>query len=183
MLACLYNGSAHSFTCIPATLKAKFVREFGSQHHLACVPPAPAIVWPGKDRISMTKVESVAWFYGTCEGCASVRLRCSGPVWCHKVVLAPKNADVLCSSICSLCHFSLISHRHFFKLKIFYICQNCTCLSSWFSLKCISFIIALFASLNRLCQMREMFIFIFCISQTVYKCISLCICFYLTHFF
>ncbi len=60
MLACLYNGSARSFTRIPATLKAKFAREFGSQHHLACVPPAAGIVWLDKDRISMTKVEYVA---------------------------------------------------------------------------------------------------------------------------
>lgn len=73
MLTCLYNGSARSFTRIPATLKAKFEREFGSQRNVACVPPAAAIVWLEKDRISMTKVEYVALFYGTCEGCASVR--------------------------------------------------------------------------------------------------------------
>lgn len=72
MLACLYNGSARSFTRIPATLKAKFARDYGSQPHLVCVPPAGAIVGLGKDRISMTRVESLVWFYGT-EGRASVR--------------------------------------------------------------------------------------------------------------
>lgn len=39
----------------------------------------------------MTKVEFVAWFYGTWrDATLSGRLRRSGPVWCRKVVLVPK---------------------------------------------------------------------------------------------
>lgn len=175
MLACLYNGSARSFTRIPATPKAKFEREFGSQPHLGCVPPAAAIVWLGKGRISMTKVESVAWFYGTWrDATLSGRLRRSVPVWCRKVVLAPKMQMFFARW---LVHYAIWAYRpSFLKVKndirnMLYVSKLHLPHKLAFNLN-ICFTIALFASLNRLCQMRDFFFLSF-LSQTVSKCISL----------
>jgi len=70
MLACLYNGSARSFTRIPATLKAKFAREFGSQPQSAFHLLWPLLDWERKTEYQWQELNP--WFYGTYR-CASVR--------------------------------------------------------------------------------------------------------------
>lgn len=97
MLACLYNGSARSFTRIPVTLKESSIVKFGSQPRSTCC--GFCLTGTGQNINGNPLLEFMAQAR---DAPLSSRWRRSGPVWGCKVVLPPKMQMLLSSCVCSL---------------------------------------------------------------------------------